>query len=88
MLAACDQADRRRTSQTLFLDIPAEAFQQSIAGRGKTRDMGRLGPGDEGEARLLWQPEELLEPSSGHFFDHSFGGTAGMDRDSALAVAA
>ena len=68
-LVADDNGDRRRTDESILLDVPASPLEYGVASGGDRREIRHRRPGHEAEAGALGQPERVDQPARGHLLD-------------------
>ena len=64
-LLTADDAYRRRTDQTVALDVPADLGEDVMSRRGEADGVGLLRAGDEADGRAGRESEQLLQPRAG-----------------------
>lgn len=63
--------DRSRSVESPFFDLPTALCQQRVTRRRETGHMGHLATSYKCEARVRRESENVFQPESSHFFDHS-----------------
>ena len=76
-LAARQHANARCAIETVTLNIPITFCKECVTRSCKTGDMGHLGTRNQCKTGTRWQPKQLLEPGTAHFFYHVYGWATG-----------
>ena len=76
--AVGDDRHRRRTLETLSLDVPAGPGEDAVPRRGQRREVGHRRAGHEPDARPGRQAEQVDQPGSRHFLGDRGGRRQGV----------
>ena len=73
-LGADDYRDGRGTKKTVGLDVPADAFEDGVAGSGEGAEVGHGGAGNERAGGGGREGEHIEEPAESNLLDDGGGG--------------
>ena len=73
-LGADHDVDRRRTDETVALDVPADPLEDRVARGGQAGEVGHLAAGHEADAGGARQAQQVQDPARGDLLHDRRGG--------------